>query len=167
MEGAWTSSELFGVTGSVGGGADIAMVEGVAPTDATAGAFPVQRAAASVPAPRFERTRLRQVERALARSAAFADDPGPAAVGSSDVAVQRALEPEPESPPPPSGLTPAAGGEAAPSARGGVAAPALDIADQPQQVEKLIDRIYPPLVRRLKAEMLTDRERRGVRIDRI
>ena len=37
----------------------------------------------------------------------------------------------------------------------------------PAQVEKLIDRIYPPLIRRLKAELLIDRERRGVRIDRI
>ncbi|MGI9824261.1 hypothetical protein [Agromyces sp. Marseille-Q5079] len=32
-------------------------------------------------------------------------------------------------------------------------------------VEKLAARLYAPLVRRLKSELLLDRERRGIRID--
>ena len=164
---ASTSAALFGTSAPVGGSVGIATVHGEAPIPARAGSLPVQRVPASVPAPQFGMSQLRQVERALARSAALADDPGPGPVGSSDTPVQRALEPGSESAAPPNGPTPVEGGEAAPSGRGGVAAPAPDIADQPQQVEKLLDRLYPPLVRRLKAEMLLDRERRGVRIDRI
>ncbi|MFH8249707.1 hypothetical protein ACH3VR_04980 [Microbacterium sp. B2969] len=66
--------------------------------------------------------------------------------------VQRAIEPAaPASTPP------------APVAQSAVAA----AVGQPEQLEHLLDRLYPQLVRRLKSEMLLDRERRGVRIDRI
>ena len=77
--------------------------------------------------------------------------------------VQRALDGEPAGTAPPAPATPAATGATPP----GGASTALGAVDQPQQLEHLLDRLYPPLVRRLKAEMLVDRERRGVRIDRI
>jgi hypothetical protein len=60
----------------------------------------------------------------------------------------------------------AAPGAAGAGAAGGAVSAATEVRS-PAEMEKLIDRIYAPLVRRLKAEMLTDRERRGVRIDRI
>lgn len=80
-----------------------------------------------------------------------------------DAVVQRALEAEPAGAAPPPMSTPAPAG-AGPSDAASVAP---GIADQPQQLEHLLDRLYAPLVRRLKAEMLLDRERRGVRIDRV
>jgi hypothetical protein len=46
----------------------------------------------------------------------------------------------------------------APAAGGGAAASS-------EQIEALADRLLGPLTRRLKAEMLLDRERRGVRTD--
>ena len=37
----------------------------------------------------------------------------------------------------------------------------------PENVEQLVRKLYGPLVRRIKAELLLDRERRGIRIDGI
>jgi hypothetical protein len=48
-------------------------------------------------------------------------------------------------------LSPAAAGAAAPT----------------ENVEQLVRKLYGPLVRRIKAELLLDRERRGIRIDGI
>ncbi|GAA1061619.1 hypothetical protein [Agromyces bracchium] len=63
-----------------------------------------------------------------------------------------------------------AGGAAA-SALGGAAAAAGAAlgagATGPGEVEQLVRRLYGPLVRRIKAELLLDRERRGIRIDGI
>lgn len=42
---------------------------------------------------------------------------------------------------------------------------ALPAAQSGQQIEELVDKLYTPLVRRLKAELLLDRERRGLRTD--
>jgi hypothetical protein len=39
------------------------------------------------------------------------------------------------------------------------------VAPDPEQLEELARRLVPSLVRRLKAEMLVDRERRGLRTD--
>ncbi len=36
-----------------------------------------------------------------------------------------------------------------------------------ENVEQLVRKLYGPLVRRIKAELLLDRERRGIRIDGI
>ncbi|WP_157525090.1 hypothetical protein [Microbacterium yannicii] len=40
-------------------------------------------------------------------------------------------------------------------------------AGAPDNVEQLVRKLYGPLVRRIKAELLLDRERRGIRIDGI
>ncbi|QEO14096.1 hypothetical protein FLP10_06425 [Agromyces intestinalis] len=56
---------------------------------------------------------------------------------------------------------------AASAATGATAAPAAPAADDPAAIETLAGRLYGPLVRRLKAELLLDRERRGIRIDGI
>jgi hypothetical protein len=56
--------------------------------------------------------------------------------------------------------TPAVGGQA-PAPGGAVAA----AAPNPEQLEDLARRLVAPLARRLKAEMLLDRERRGLRTD--
>lgn len=37
----------------------------------------------------------------------------------------------------------------------------------PENVEQLVRKLYGPLIRRIKAELLLDRERRGIRIDGI
>lgn len=37
----------------------------------------------------------------------------------------------------------------------------------PENVEQLVRKLYAPLVRRIKTELLLDRERRGIRIDGI
>ncbi|WP_243075114.1 hypothetical protein [Microbacterium sp. SS28] len=129
---------------------------------ASAPAAEVQRATASVPS--FAgAAALPTIERILATNAARVS--AERAEATPDQPVQRAEEleaPPPEAPPEaPPASAPAPG--AAPAA----AAPGLDIPEQPAQVEKLVDRIYAPIVRRLKAELLLDRERRGVRIDRI
>ena len=57
---------------------------------------------------------------------------------------------------------------AAPAAASALASAAASaIGGGPENVEKLARRLYGPLVRRLKAELLLDRERRGIRIDGI
>jgi len=50
---------------------------------------------------------------------------------------------------------------------GAVPAPAAPAAvpTRPEEVDALAAALYPAMVRRLRAELLTDRERRGVRID--
>lgn len=62
-------------------------------------------------------------------------------------------------------------GGAATAALGGAAAAAGAAlgggAAGPGEVEQLVRRLYGPLVRRIKAELLLDRERRGIRIDGI
>ncbi|MEJ3405463.1 hypothetical protein WDJ51_12025 [Rathayibacter sp. YIM 133350] len=82
----------------------------------------------------------------------------PATAAVREIVVQRAEEPgdgEASAPSAP-----------APSAAAGTAstAPAA-AASSPEELEKLAARLYAPLVRRIKSEMLLDRERRGVRID--
>ncbi len=52
-------------------------------------------------------------------------------------------------------LAPTAGGTGASTSSG------------PENVEQLVRKLYTPLVRRIKAELLLDRERRGIRIDGI
>jgi hypothetical protein len=95
-----------------------------------------------------------------------------ASYGAPGTPVQRqdAVAPPPEAPPeaapvetppaaaPPAGA-PAAGASGAPGAAGGAAA------QTPEQLEELARRLVGPLTRRLKAEMLLDRERRGLRTD--
>ena len=44
---------------------------------------------------------------------------------------------------------------------------AASAAAGPEAVEQLVRRLYGPLVRRIKSELLLDRERRGIRIDGI
>ena len=53
-----------------------------------------------------------------------------------------------------------AGRALSPAAAGAAAAPT-------ENVEQLVRKLYGPLVRRIKAELLLDRERRGIRIDGI
>ena len=127
--------------------------------------------AASVP--QIDPAHLRAVQRVLARNAA-AYEATAVETNDSGVEVQRAQEAMADagSPPEvPDATASAMGASAAPGAAGaGAAGGAVSAATEvrsPAEMEKLIDRIYAPLVRRLKAEMLTDRERRGVRIDRI
>ena len=50
-------------------------------------------------------------------------------------------------------------------ATGGAAAPGTPAAATPEQLEELAKRLAGPLIRRIKAEMLLDRERRGLRTD--
>ncbi|TDN93068.1 hypothetical protein EV279_2611 [Microbacterium sp. BK668] len=128
------------------------------PAALTAALPAVQRAEASSPSfqpASADRARIAQVLATTSARVAEED--------AGSAAVQRALEAEPAGAAPP----PAAGVAASGSASSGGATAAPGIADQPQQLEHLLDRLYAPLVRRLKAEMLLDRERRGVRIDRI
>jgi hypothetical protein len=68
--------------------------------------------------------------------------------------------PAPASAPAPAPDHPAAAPAAAAPADGGAGA-----APDPEQLEELARRLVPSLVRRLKAEMLVDRERRGLRTD--
>ncbi|WP_407922363.1 hypothetical protein, partial [Agromyces humi] len=90
--------------------------------------------------------------------------------------VQRAevVDEAPEVPPPPpdagpaSSDGPAANGTDAASVTAPAASGAASVdASSPEAIEKLAQRLYGPLVRRLKAELLLDRERRGIRIDGI
>ncbi|ANJ25707.1 hypothetical protein [Agromyces aureus] len=81
--------------------------------------------------------------------------------------VQTAVDPgstPPAEPPGESASAPAAGGAAA-AAGGGAGAGGIDTS--PAGLETLAARLYGPLARRLKAELLLDRERRGIRIDGI
>ena len=48
-----------------------------------------------------------------------------------------------------------------------VPAPGAAATAGPENVEQLVRKLYGPLVRRIKAELLLDRERRGIRIDGI
>ncbi len=76
-----------------------------------------------------------------------------------------------------SGSAPVAGGSAersdvvvqsAPAASSTTTTPApAPPAAAPENVEQLVRKLYGPLVRRIKAELLLDRERRGIRIDGI
>jgi hypothetical protein len=50
---------------------------------------------------------------------------------------------------------------------GQAVAPGGSTSSGPENVEQLVRKLYVPLVRRLKAELLLDRERRGIRIDGI
>jgi hypothetical protein len=107
---------------------------------------------------------LHVVQRVLARNAATHEEARPSAVPTF---VQRAeAEPGPVASGDSGSSTPLAAPAPTPGPGAGSAADALAV-QTPAQVEKLLDRIYPPLVRRLKTELLIDRERRGVRIDRI
>ncbi|WP_434441089.1 hypothetical protein [Lentzea sp. E54] len=72
------------------------------------------------------------------------------------VEVQRTAEPITESP------APAQNG-AAPAQNG--AAPAQNAAAPPQNAEELLRKLYDPLLRRLKADLWLDRERRGALTD--
>lgn len=56
-------------------------------------------------------------------------------------------------------------GPAAPAPGGSAGAPGVAGAATPDQLEELAKRLAGPLIRRIKAEMLLDRERRGLRTD--
>jgi len=112
-----------------------------------------------------------------ARPASPSPMPVAALVPSAPAVVQRAeaVDAPTAEPPPPSDAGPApsdgpagngtaAASVTAPPAAGGAAS--VD-ASSPEAIEKLAQRLYGPLVRRLKAELLLDRERRGIRIDGI
>lgn len=98
-------------------------------------------------------------------AAAWSDAAGWSGGTSTGPVVQTAVDPgsaPPAEPPGETASAPAAGGAAA--AAGG--APG-GIDTSPAGIETLAARLYGPLARRLKAELLLDRERRGIRIDGI
>jgi len=125
---------------------------------------PAAPSPASIPG--VDSAQLRAVQRVLARNATRSETPEHAEA-PVDVQREEAIEADSAASgdqvaPPPE--RPASAASPSATAPGGV-----DASDPqtPAQVQKLVDRIYAPIVRRLKAEMLIDRERRGVRIDRI
>jgi len=82
--------------------------------------------------------------------------------------VQTAVDPDSTPPAEPPGETssaPPAGGAGAAGAAAAAGAGGIDTS--PAGIETLAARLYGPLARRLKAELLLDRERRGIRIDGI
>ncbi|MGR0219714.1 hypothetical protein [Agromyces sp. ZXT2-6] len=112
--------------------------------------------------------------------------PLPVAASAAEPSVQReaesAAEPpapsEPPGPPPETPSTSSDGSTSSPdaaasaTATGAAAAATAALgadaaATSPAAIETLAGQLYGPLVRRLKAELLLDRERRGVRIDGI
>jgi hypothetical protein len=112
-------------------------------TGRAAQAWPVQRLGARGPAPLV-------LPPAGPHLAPVPESP----VVEAPVAVQRASEP-------PAPVQPAAqAGAPAPSGGGGTA-PAAG----PDQIDELVRRLAGPMLRRVKAELLLDRERRGVRTD--
>ncbi|TNM39702.1 hypothetical protein FHP29_12610 [Nocardioides albidus] len=87
---------------------------------------------------------------------ASAEDPVAHTAGAADPVTVQAADAPPAAPAAPSdagGATPAGG--AAPSG----AAPSSG------NVEALAQQLFPAVMRRLKAELLVDRERRGIRTD--
>lgn len=120
-------------------------------------------AAGASPNPRqYQNVLQRASEFAAPESVTAAADPPPPATFALDhpddsLSVQKA-EPTPASPglPGPGAVAPAPGGAPNP----GTAAHA-----SPEQLEELAKRLTGPLIRRIKAEMLLDRERRGLRTD--
>ncbi|HEX5859734.1 MAG TPA: hypothetical protein VFY91_16635 [Microbacterium sp.] len=124
--------------------------------------------------PGIDAERLQVVQRVLARNAATYGTPAPTPATTSPTTLADApLDVQRAEAGPAEGwqeeIAKASPPASAPAVSGGASGAGAASADAqtPAQLEKLIDRIYPPLVRRLKAEMLVDRERRGVRIDRI
>jgi hypothetical protein len=79
--------------------------------------------------------------------------------------LQRAAAPEPATAPPTNAEELAASGEASASAATSIVPLAAPPPASPTAIETLAGQLYGPLVRRLKAELLLDRERRGLRID--
>ncbi|UOE43837.1 hypothetical protein [Agromyces larvae] len=119
-----------------------------------------------IPAPRPGPARPMPVAAAPAASATTTADS--ALVVDASASVQGELEASVSSPvvqraqatPPTAEASEDAAGET-------TAAPGLPAASDPAAIETLAARLYGPLVRRLKAELLLDRERRGIRIDGI
>jgi hypothetical protein len=87
-------------------------------------------------------------------------DPSPAPALGVPVLVARAATDATEVPLPGGGT--ATGPAGAP---GGGSAAAGGDASAPEQVEALAQRLLQPLLRRIRAELLLDRERRGLRTD--
>jgi len=85
---------------------------------------------------------------------------GLAAVGPT---VQRAEVVGPPPDPPPVTVSPVDGGAAAPGASGGGATGAA--ASTPEQVEALAGKLWPAVLRRIRHELVVDRERVGLRTD--
>ncbi|GAA1847244.1 hypothetical protein [Agromyces salentinus] len=104
-----------------------------------------------------------------AAGAGWANDAGPDSGSPSGPVVQTAIAPGAPPPDGPGSVSPPAdGGTASVAASAGAAAPgAAGIDTSPAGIESLAARLYGPLARRLKAELLLDRERRGIRIDGI
>jgi hypothetical protein len=92
--------------------------------------------------------------------------------GAPDAAASPAAAPA-ASPPEVSGASPAAEADreepsaepAVPAPERPAGAPGVPGAATPDQLEELAKRLAGPLIRRIKAEMLLDRERRGLRTD--
>jgi hypothetical protein len=103
----------------------------------------VVQAAAEAPTPAAE------TGPATSADGAVPEAGGGAAVGPGTVTVQTATAP------------PASPGAAAPGAAGGAAGGASATGD----VDALAQKLFPAVLRRIKAELLLDRERRGVRTD--
>ncbi|MFI7495799.1 hypothetical protein ACH9D2_13935 [Kocuria sp. M4R2S49] len=97
-----------------------------------------------------------------------AEAPGPGSPAGAP-AVQRAGEeafPAEEATSTPPGPVPTAADSGTTSAGPATApAPAVDEEMSQEQVDELAKRLVGPIVRRIKADMLLDRERRGLRID--
>lgn len=102
------------------------------------------------------------------RAAGPAADPGPGSPAGAP-AVQRAGEetfPATEATAASPGSVPtAAESGTAPAGPATAPAPAADEEMSQEQVDELAKRLVGPIVRRIKADMLLDRERRGLRID--
>jgi hypothetical protein len=87
------------------------------------------------------------------------EEPPTSAAGPEATATTSDTSAQPSTPATAVGQAPGASG--APGTPAGAGAGATS----PEQLEALAQRLFAPLVRRIKAEMLLDRERRGLRTD--
>lgn len=122
---------------------------------------PAPTSPATAPHPLVNPAAAMRTAAAAASDAAEATAASAATAHALELSVQREEVDAVATPPAPTPPAPSA----APAGTTVVPPAAASGAGSPEELEKLAGRLYSPLIRRIKAELLLDRERRGLRID--